>query len=126
LDASRLPPAPQARDHHRAQLPELPRAWGNGVVPRQAAAALRLLIQAAAVPGSRGPADLTGRHQVNVDAGGPGRKASRACTPAAPGARVRPAPMVAARAPQRPAEGRPGAVPVAANPDPPCRRRSAV
>jgi hypothetical protein len=117
-----LLPTPQARDHHRAQLPELRRAWGNSVVPRQAAAALRLLIQAAAVPGSRGSADLTGRHQMNVDAGGPGRKASRARTPAAPGTRGRPAPPPAARAPQRPAEG----VPVAANPDSPWSRRRAA
>jgi DNA (cytosine-5)-methyltransferase 1 len=92
------------------------RASGNGLVPRPAGA----------VPGARGPADLTGPHQVNIDAGGPGRKASLACTPAAPGPCGRPAPTVAARAPQRRAEGQPGAVPVAANPDPPCRRRRAA
>jgi hypothetical protein len=91
-----------------AGIPGLPyaaqiRALGNGVVPAQADAALRLLIQIAAVPGS--PADLTWPHEKSVDAAGPGRKASRACTPAAPRARGRPAPSAAARAPESQADG---------------------
>ena len=94
-----------------AGVPGLPyaakiRALGNGVVPAQAAAALRLLIQIAAVPSAASPADLTWPHEKSVDAAGPGRKASQACTPAAPRARGRPAPSAAARAPQSQADGR--------------------
>jgi hypothetical protein len=81
------------------------RALGNGVVPAQAVAALRLLIQIAAVPGAPSPADLTWPHEKSVDADGPGRKASPACTPAPPGARGRPAPSAAARAPRSQGDG---------------------
>ena len=93
-----------------AGIPGLPyaaqiRALGNGVVPAQAAAALRLLFQIAAVLSAPSPADLTWPHETSVDAAGPGRKASQACTPAAPRARGRPAPSVAARAPQPQADG---------------------
>ena len=76
------------------------RVIGNGVVPAQAASALRLLIRLADMPCAALPADLTWPHEVSVDAAGPGRKASRACTPPAPGARGRLAPSAAARAPQ--------------------------
>ena len=93
-----------------AGIPGLPyaaqiRALGNGVVPAQGAAALRLLIQIAVVPGAPSLADLTWPDEKSVDAAGPGRKASQACTPAAPRARGRPAPPAAARAPQLQAGG---------------------
>lgn len=93
-------------------MPGLPyaaqiRALGNGVVPAQAAAALRLLIQIAAVPGAPSPTDLTWPHEKSVDAAGPGRQASRACTPAPPGTRGRLAPSAAARAPQAQAHSQP-------------------
>jgi hypothetical protein len=110
-----------------AGIPGLPyaaqiRALGNGVVPAQAAAALRLLIQIAAVPGAPSPSDLTWPHEKSVDAAGPGRKASLACTPAPQGARGRPAPPAAARAPQPRAEVEPRAAPAAANADAPRNR----
>ena len=93
-----------------AGIPGLPyaaqiRALGNGVVPAQAAAALRLLIQIAAVPSAPSPADLTWPHETSVDAAGPGRKASRACTAAPSGTRSGPAPSAAARALQSQADG---------------------
>ena len=112
-----------------AGIPGLPyaakiRALGNGVVPAQAAAALRLLFQIAAVPGA--PADLTWPHEKSVDAAGPGRKASLACPPAPQGARGRPAPPAAARAPQPRAEVEPRASPAAANADAPRNRGRAA
>lgn len=88
---------------------------GNGVVPEQAAAALPLLNQVGAVPGAPAPPDLTYPHQMSLDAGDPGRKASQACMSAAPGAHGRPAPTAAARVPQRGAEDQAGTVPVATN-----------
>ena len=102
------------------------RALGNGVVPAQAAAALRLLIQIAAVPGAPSPSDLTWPHEKSVDAAGPGRKASLACTPAPQGARGRPAPPAAARAPQPRSEVGPRAAPTAANADAPRNRGRAA
>jgi hypothetical protein len=80
------------------------RALGNGVVPAPAAA-LRLLIEVAAVPGVPRSADLTAAHELGLDAGGPGRKASRACPPATPKVRCRPAPTAAAWAPSTRVEG---------------------
>jgi hypothetical protein len=102
------------------------RVIGNGVVPAQATAALRLLTRLAAVPCAALPADLTCPHEVSVDAAGPGRKASQACTPAPPGTRGRLAPSAAARAPQPRSEVEPRAAPTAANADAPRNRRRAA
>jgi hypothetical protein len=109
-----------------AAVPGLPyaakiRALGNGVVPRQAAAALRLLTGVAAAPGAPRPAGLTCRGELSLDAGGPGRKASQARALAM---RVRPAPTAAAWAP-RPRAG-PGAEPAAANAGAPGNDRRAA
>ncbi len=114
-----------------AGVPGLPyaakiRALGNGVVPAQAAAALRLLFQIAAAPDAPSPADLTWPHEKNVDAAGPGRKASQACPPSPQDARGRPAPPAAARAPQPRAEVEPRASPAAANADAPRNRGRAA
>jgi DNA (cytosine-5)-methyltransferase 1 len=89
------------------------RATGNGVVPHQAAAALRLLIVSVAAPGAPRLAGLTGAPELGLDAGGPGRKASRACLRAAPSVDGGSAPTAAARAPQRRAEARTGTPPPA-------------
>jgi hypothetical protein len=101
------------------------RVIGNGVVPAQATAALRRLTRLAAVPCTALPADLMCPHEVSIDAAGPGRKASLACTPAPSGARGRLAPP-AARAPQPRSEAGPRAAPAAANADAPRNRGRAA
>ena len=100
------------------------RALGNGVVPAQAAAALRLLIRVATMPGTRLSADLPCPHEKSADAAGPGRKASRVRAPSASAVSGRPAPTVAARAPQP--QAKPEGVSVAANPSSARNRRRAA
>ncbi len=102
------------------------RALGNGVVPRQAAAALRLLTEVAAALGVPQSPGLTCPRELSLDAGRPGRKASRARAPATPGVRARPAPTAAARAPRPPAEAGPRAASAAANADAPGNDRRAA
>ena len=97
------------------------RALGDGVVPGQAAAALRLLIEVAALSATPGTADLTCPHETSADAAGPGRKASPACAPSASAVRGGSAPAAAAQAPQPQAQ--PERVATLADPGPARSRR---
>lgn len=102
------------------------RALGNGVVPRQAAAALRLLVVAADVLGVPQSAGLTCLCEPAFDACDPGRKASRARASAPPGSCPGPVPTAAAREPSSLAGAGPRVPPASADAHRPSKGWSAA